>query len=342
MILVTGATGLLGSHLLYELLKSGKQLTAIRRSAKNMPDVLKVFSYYTDKPEELIEQVRWVNADMLNYNDILEHMEGIDEVYHCAALVSFDPGMRIKMIRGNTEGTANIINAALEQKIRKLIHVSSTAALGQSSEGSLSDESMIWSESKSNTGYSISKFKSEMEVWRGIHEGLNAVIVNPSIILGPGFWQHGSSSIFTKIHHGMKFYSYGKTGYVSVWDVVNSMILLMESDISGERYLVSTENLTYKDLFDKVADEFNKARPHIEGTVFMAELAWRLDWIKSKLLGMGEHTFSKERVRSARKVVEYDNSKIKAALNFEFEAIDSVIKKVATYYIRELGNERDI
>jgi nucleoside-diphosphate-sugar epimerase len=332
MVFLTGATGLLGSHLLYQLLKEGKSVLALRRSMKNLPELQKVFSYYTDKPAELLDRVNWINADMLSYDDILEAMEGVKEVYHCAAVVSFDPAERTGMIRSNTLGTANMVNAALENKVRKFVHVSSTSAVGKVPGDKPVNESMVWSESKSNTGYSISKFRSEMEVWRGIQEGLNAVIVNPSIILGPGFWQHGSSSIFTKVDHGMKFYSYGMTGYVSVWDTVNAMMQLMESEISGERFLVSSENLTYKDIFEMVAEALDRPKPSIEGTVFMAELAWRLDWIKSKLFGIGEHTFSKERVRSARNVTKYDNTKIREALGFEFEAIDSVVKKVAQFY----------
>ncbi|MFC2079906.1 NAD-dependent epimerase/dehydratase family protein [Bacteroidota bacterium] len=332
MILLTGATGLLGSHLLYELLKKGKEVTAIRRSERNIPEVIKIFKYYTKEPSELLDKVSWITADMLNYHDILEVMEGIDEVYHCAAIVSFDTAKRGSMIRSNRVGTANLVNAALECKVRKFIHVSSTAAIGKSYNDAPANETMIWSEAQSTTGYSISKFHSEMEVWRGIQEGLNAAIINPSIILGPGFWQTGSSLIVSKVDHGMKFYSYGMTGYVGVWDVVKAMMNLMESSITGERFLVTSENLSYKDIFDKLADQLNKPKPTIEGTVFIAELAWRLDWVKSKIFGIGKHTFSKEGVRTAKNVTTFDNSKIKIALDFEFEPIDDVVKKVVHYY----------
>jgi nucleoside-diphosphate-sugar epimerase len=276
-----------------------------------------------------------VEADMLNYQDMWEAMEGINDVYHCAAIVSFDPAKRREMIKSNTGGTANLVNAAIEHGVRKFVHVSSTAAVGRPVGDDLADESLIWTESKANTGYSISKFRSEMEVWRGMQEGLNAVIVNPSIILGPGFWNHGSSSIFTKIDQGMKFFSYGVTGYVGVWDVVKAMTMLMDSEIEGERFLVTSENLTYKEVFDQVAEALGGKKPTIEGTLFMTELAWRLDWIKSKLLQLGNHTFTKERVRAARNVVRFDNSKIKTALNFEFEPVDEVIKKVAGAYLQQ-------
>jgi dihydroflavonol-4-reductase len=332
MILVTGGTGLLGAHLLYELVRNNKEVRAIRRSEKNIPEVRRVFLYYTKEPDRLLDRIEWVPADMLNYLDVMEAMEGIDQVYHCAAIVSFDPAKRREMIISNTEGTAHLVNAAIEQGVRKFLHVSSTAAVGRPAGDGLADESMIWTESRANTGYSVSKFRSEMEVWRGMQEGLNAVIVNPSIILGPGFWDHGSSSIFTKIDQGMKFFSYGMTGYVGVWDVVRAMTMLMESDRAGERFLVTAENLTYKEVFDRVAEALGKRRPDIEGTRFMTELAWRLDWFKSKLLRLGNHTFTKERVRAARNITRFDNSKILKALGMEFEPIDEVIKKVAGSY----------
>jgi len=332
MILVTGGTGLLGSHLLYDLLKDGKEVTAIRRSIKNIPQLREVFSFYTEKPQEMIDRIRWVEADMLNYHEVLEAMEGIDQVYHCAAIVSFDPSEHAHMIRSNTHGTANMVNAALENKVNKFVHVSSTAAIGKPVDGKLADETMIWTESKNNTGYSISKFQSEMEVWRGIQEGLNAVIVNPSIILGPGFWNQGSSSIFKKIDKGLRFYSEGVTGYVAVWDVVKAMRQLMESDITEERFLVTSENLTYREVFNMVSDELGRKRPDLEGTKFMSELAWRADWVKSKFFRCGEHTFTKERVRAARNVVRFDNTKLKKAMDFEFEPIEEVVKRVARYY----------
>jgi len=332
MILVTGGTGLLGSHLLYDLLKAGKDVTAIRRSGKHMPEVREVFNYYDDDPAALLEKVRWVEADMLNFQDMLEVMDGVSEVYHCAAIVSFDPAQHARMVKSNTDGTANLVNAALESNVRKFLHVSSTAAIGKPVGDKVADETLIWTESKSNTGYSISKFRSEMEVWRGIQEGLKAVIVNPSIILGPGFWDHGSSSIFKKIDNGLKFYSNGVTGYVGVWDVVRIMMQLMESEISEERFLVTAENLTYREVFNKVADELGRKRPAIEGTKFMSELAWRADWLMSKGLRIGEHTFTKERVRAARNIVRYDNAKVRNTLDFEFEPVDNVIKKVVGYY----------
>ena len=333
MIFVTGGTGLLGSHLLFELTRENKPIRALKRPFSNLSEVTRVFGYYTDSHDDLFSKIEWVDGDILNYADMLELLQGIDSVYHCAAMVSFDPTDRNRMIKNNRQGTANIVNAALERDVKKVCHVSSTSAIGQAPDDQLANESMIWAESKSNTGYSISKFKSEMEVWRAIEEGLSAVIVNPSIILGPGFWERGSSSIFSRVDKGLTFYSNGVTGYVGVWDVVKVMIRLMESDITGERFLVTAENLTYKEMLDMVADAMDKKRPAIEATRFMTELIWRLDWFRG-LFSPGERVFTRERIRAARHVARFDNNKVIKTIDFEFEPVKNVIEKVAAYYLK--------
>jgi len=331
MILVTGGTGLLGSHLLYELLKSNQEIKALKRPSSNIEEVKRVFNYYP-KGKALFEKINWVDGDMLNYSDMLEAMEGVDQIYHCAAIVSFEPKMKIKMIASNTNGTANLVNAAIEKKIKKFLHVSSTSAIGKAPDGETANESMVWAEGKTNTGYSISKFRSEMEVWRGVEEGLNAVIVNPSIILGAGYWLRGSSSMFSTMDKGMKYYTHGTTGYVGVWDVVKAMTQLMESNISGERFLVTADNYSYKQIFDLIAEALNKPKPKVEATKLLAEIAWRGDKLKS-IFG-GAHTFTKERVRASRNVRRFDNRKVKEALGIEFEPVEDVIKRVADFYKR--------
>lgn len=331
MILVTGGTGLLGSHLLYKLTAEGKDVMALKRVSSDVSEAKQVFSYYPNG-KALFEDINWVDGDILNYADILELMEDVDEVYHCAAIVSFEPKLKAKMIEQNMKGTAHLVDAALAHGVKKFLHVSSTSAIGKAPEGQQCDETMVWAEGKSNTGYSISKFRSEMEVWRGIEEGLNAVIVNPSIILGPGFWDRGSSSIFSTINKGMRFYTKGITGYVGVWDVVDSMYELMKNGISGERYLLTTENYSYKAVFEMVAEAINKPKPRTEATIFLGELAWRLDWLKG-VFG-GTHTLTKEKIRSSRKVRYFSNAKIKETIGMEFEPIEEVIEKVAGFYIK--------
>ena len=227
MIFVTGGTGLVGAHLLYELTLAGHNVKALKRKTSNLQQVVKTFSYYTQNPDELFARIEWVDGDILDYFAIENLLKGVTEIYHCAAIVSFDPKERKKMISNNVEGTANLVNAAIENGVKKFCHVSSVAALGLVENGAMITEETNWVPSKKVSGYSESKFFSEAEIWRGMEEGLDAVIVNPSIILGPANWDTGSAKMFKTVWDGMKFFTRGITGFIDVKDVVRAMILLM-------------------------------------------------------------------------------------------------------------------
>ena len=265
MIFVTGGTGLVGAHLLFELVKKGKNVKALKRETSNTEQVKKTFSYYTQNAEELFNLIDWVNGDLLDYFSLENLLTGVTEIYHCAALVSFRSKDRKKLIANNVEGTSNLVNAALEKNVPRLCHVSSVAALGQLPNGELVTEETNWVPSKKISGYSESKFFSEAEIWRGIEEGLDAVIVNPSIIFGPANWENGSARMFKTLYNGLKFYTSGVTGFVDVKDVVEIMISLMnESNFErckNQRFLINAENLYYRDVFNQIADSLGKARP---------------------------------------------------------------------------------
>lgn len=335
MIFVTGGTGLLGSHLLFELAGKGEKVRALFRTESRKAEVLKTFGYYSNDPQALFDTIEWVKGDTLDYLSLAQAMKGLSLVYHVAGFVSFSGEDREKMMQVNIQGTANVVNAALEAGIDKLCYVSSIAAVGPSENGDPACEEDQWKPAKDNSAYSVSKYYAEMEVWRGIVEGLNAVIVNPSIILGPGNWGKGSSSIFPAVYNGMKFYSPGVTAYVDVRDVVKSMVLLMNSDISGQRFIVSAENLGYKDLFSMIATNFNKPLPLYKATKFILQAAWRLDWLRSKLF-FGKQFLSKEMARSAVKKVYVSNVKIKEAMGMDFLPLTQTIRDICRIYMNEL------
>lgn len=335
MILVTGGTGLLGSHLLYSLTRDNIPVRALKRSTSDLEAVKKVFSFYTSEPEALFSLIEWVNADILDPVSLYEAFEGINQVYHCAAFVSFDPRDRARLIRNNSEGTANLVNTCIERGIEKLCHVSSTSALGSATPGTEITEDMIWSHDKRTTGYSISKFKSEMEVWRGMEEGLNAVIVNPSIILGPGYWGKGSSSLFSAIYRGMRFYTNGVTGYVGVGDVVYCMRKLMDSNTSSERFTISAENLSYREIFTLIAESMGKNPPRIEATPFLSGIAWRMDALRS-LFGF-KRLITREAVSASQNKNLFSNNKIKQTLGFEFKPVSEVVRETAALFMQDLN-----
>jgi len=332
MIFVTGGTGLIGSHLLYRLTSEGKQVKALKRETSDIQQVLKVFSYYSENPENLFQNVEWVDGDILDYFELEKQLSGIKEIFHCAAIVSFQPKKRKSMIMSNVDGTANLVNAALENGVKKICHVSSVAALGRLPNGNLNNEEINWVPSKKVSGYSESKFFSEAEIWRGIEEGLDAVIINPSIVLGPGKWDSGSPKLFKTVWEGMKFYTKGITGFVDVKDVANAMILLMDETNfetnKNQRFLLNAENRSYQELFNQIADNLNKSRPKYYASNLRLNMAWAASTLYAGLTG----TLSKitrDIVKSANSINKFDGSKITLSIDFKYAPLSKTIQQTA-------------
>ncbi|MEI6190208.1 MAG: NAD-dependent epimerase/dehydratase family protein [Chitinophagia bacterium] len=314
MIFVTGASGLVGSHLIKSLLSQNKQVVALYRNS--IPDF------------EGAEKVTWVLGDILDIGSLEKAMNGADQVYHCAAIVSFAPKDRQKMLKANQEGTANVVNTCLDKKIQKLVYVSSVAALGRIRVDAAIDETMSWTPESSNSIYGQTKYLAEMEVWRGMAEGLQAAIVNPVIILGSGDWTKGSSEIFKSAYDSFPWYTNGVSGFVDVMDVVDAMQLLMDSPISGQRYIISAENVTYQSVFSLIAQAFNKRPPYRRVTPLLTAIVWRLEAIKGMLTGKSP-LLTKETAATAQAVVHFDNSKLlKAFPQFKYRLIPESIKRI--------------
>jgi len=337
MILVTGGTGLVGSHLLLELLRKGERIRAIKRSTSNTENVIRTFSYYIDDPREFFSRIEWVDANMMDYQAISGAMQGVDYVYHCAALVSLNPSDKKRIMKENIEGTANLVNAALEFNIRKFVFVSSIAAIGSSLNAENNTEDMIWRSSRTNSAYSESKFKSEMEVWRGISEGLNAVIINPSIILGPGNWKKGSSSFFWTVWNGMPYFTLGMTGFVDVRDVVMGMTHLMKSDISGERFIVSSQNLSFRDIFAMIAKSLGKKAPHRYASPRFSSVFQKLDALRSRLL-FQPPKLPRESLHAAHTTSRFSNQKIRKSLGIEFIPVESSVNYFGSLFLKDINS----
>jgi nucleoside-diphosphate-sugar epimerase len=341
MIFVTGGTGLVGAHLLYELTLAGKNVKALKRETSNLQQVLKTFSYYSETPKELFDRIEWVNGDILDYFGLEKMLAGVTEIYHSAAIVSFDPKERKRMIANNVEGTANLVNAALENGVKKICHVSSVAALGRLDGQQIITEETNWVPSKKISGYSESKFFSETEIWRGIEEGFDAVIVNPSIILGPANWETGSPKMFKTVWDGMKFYTRGVTGFVDVRDVVKAMILLMDEQnfekTKNQRFLLSSENLSYQNVFCQIADALGKARPKYNATGGLMELVWRLFWVAG-LVTKKSPLISRETAANSNMKRKFNGIKIKKYLDFEYLPISESIIHTAAILKQDLNS----
>ncbi|MGB1042495.1 MAG: NAD-dependent epimerase/dehydratase family protein [Tenacibaculum sp.] len=328
MILVTGGTGLVGSHLLYHLTLKNDAISAIYRTDKKRAHVKKIFSYYTDDIELAFSKINWIKADITDITSLETVFKNITQVYHCAALVSFNPKDYRKMRQVNIEGTANIVNLSIENKVQKFCFVSSIAAVGDAINNKPITEENEWTDNGENNGYSITKYGAEIEVWRGSQEGLDVVIVNPGVILGSGFWQEGSGKLFTQINNGFKFYTEGITGFVGVKDVVKSMIALMSSDIKNERFILVSENKSFKDILFTIADGLNKKRPTIKIGKLATAIFWRADWLLTKLFGKTP-LLTKNSARSSHNISFYSSEKTTNSINFNFTPINSVINDVS-------------
>jgi nucleoside-diphosphate-sugar epimerase len=314
MILVTGGTGLLGTHLILHLHALGLRPRALYRS--HIPDVVK------DKAE-------WVTGDILDVVALEAAMDGIKQVYHVAGFVSFNPKHKATMHKINVEGTANVVNACLDAMVDKLVHVSSVAALGRIRVEGPINEHMSWTEETSNSEYGRTKFLAEMEVWRGISEGLNAAMVNPVIIIGEhGDWTKGSMNIFRNIYKGFKWFTTGSTGFVDADDVAKAMVLLMDSNVSAERFVISAENLPYKSLFDMIADAFDVKRPYTMVTPLISAIVWRLEKIKSLITG-SDPLITKETAKTGMTAATFDNTKwLKAFPSFSYNPLQESVQRI--------------
>ena len=339
MILVTGGTGLVGSHLLYDLITKGKKVRATYRRAHKLESTKHVFSYYSKNWEALYNTIEWIEADITDIPKLQDAFINITHVYHCAAFISFEPDKHRTLRQINIEGTANIVNLCVSHNIKKLCYVSSIAAIGQTNNPEkLITKQTSWNPEGDNSVYAITKYGAELEVWRGSQEGLDVIIVNPGIILGPGFWRSGGSgSLFKQIYKGPNFYTDGGSGYIDVLDVSDIMIQLMESDIKNERYVLVAENLLFKDFNQKTSYALGVSAKQKLVKPWQLNILWRLDWLKHQVLGK-RRQLSKQLAKTITSVTKHDNSKIKTALDFEFTSINESIKKVSELFLKDLKN----
>ncbi|MCW3124771.1 MAG: NAD-dependent epimerase/dehydratase [Bacteroidetes bacterium] len=323
MVLVTGANGLVGSYLVKELIKKGERVRGLRRTSSD----LSLLDGYTG-------QLEWVEGDVRDIFSLEEAMKGITKVYHVAALISMQPHDLDLMLSINAEGTANVVDAALGSGIEKLLYVSSVAAFGRPERAvKMIDENYDVKDSKDNFAYYKSKLYAEREIWRGIAEGLNAVIINPSTILGGGFWNIPPNGLFGHVHSGLPFYTTGVNGFVDVRDVVEIAIRLMDSDISGEKFIVSSENLSFREVMWMAADAMKTRRPYIRSSKMLGEIAWRLEALIN-IFGKPPVLITRDSVALGQNDFYYNNDKVRKALNFTFRPVGDTIAEVAAAYLR--------
>jgi dihydroflavonol-4-reductase len=333
MILVTGSTGLLGSHVVCELLSHDYAVRALYRSEDRKRVTEHVVRYYfPEKAEELLSRIEWFRGDILDLSELEDAMQGCEKVVHCAAMVSFHRRDFWRLFEHNRKGTANVVNTALQTGIQQLIYVSSTAAVGSDSEftDKIRRETNHWNANEKVSGYSLSKYSAEKEVWRGIEEGLSAAIVNPSLLFGPGNWNESSLTIMRTLSEGLRYYTPGGNAAVDVRDVALVIRKLIATNTSGERYLVAGHSMSFRELFERICRQLGVKAPSVEAGPLMVGLAWRLTGIIARFTGK-RPTITKESAESSQRTTVYSNEKVLAAFpDFQFrtfeDTIDNTIK----------------
>ncbi|MDO5978432.1 NAD-dependent epimerase/dehydratase family protein [Flavivirga spongiicola] len=333
MILVTGSTGLVGSHLLYKLVSNNEKVRAIYRTERKLANVKSVFATYTSNYEPLFKEIEWVKADLLDIPALSEAFKHVTYVYHCAAFVSFEPDKYQILRKTNIEGTANIVNLCLSNTISKLCYVSSIATLGRTINNEEITEDTVWNPEDDHNVYAITKYGAEMEVWRATQEGLNVVIVNPGVILGAGIWRYGTGSLFKKAHKGFKYYTSGTIALIAIEDVVSIMIALTKSDIINERFVLVAEHWTYKQFLQTLSKSVHVKPPEKMISSWLLKLAWKLDWLKTKLTGK-RRQLTRHIVISLSTETKYNNKKVKKVLDYKFKSIDETIATIGDLYLK--------
>ena len=331
MILVTGGTGLVGAHLLLHLVENNEPIRAIYRNGKSIQKTKSLFSQY--KKESFFEKIEWVEADIIDIPSLELVFENVEQVYHCAALISFDPKDEDLLRKTNIEGTANIVNFCITKTVKKLCYVSSIAALGdlKENENQISEETE-WNPEFYHSDYAISKYGAEMEIWRGQQEGLKTLIVNPGVIIGSNsmhHWNQGSGKLFEKVSNGFPFYSKGTTGFITVEDVVLIMAKLMKSDLSNQRFILVAQNIVFREVLNAIADVLQVKRPYIHANKLLVNISYRIDWLVSTIFGQ-KRKLDRTTAEASYSKNTYSNEKIIRFINPEFTDVISYIKREYT------------
>lgn len=329
MILLTGGTGLIGSHLLLEFLNRELRVRVLYRNEEKRK---RTINFLTEQGIDLkkTEQIAWVKGDILDIPTLNEAIAGTDKVFHCAALISFDPGDYRKLRKVNIEGTANVVNACIGQGVKQLFYMSSVAALGGTMNGKPISEANEWNPSQDNNVYAITKYGAEMEVWRGTQEGVPCVIFNPGVVLGEGIWENSTEKFFSAVDKGLRYYPGGTSGFVDVKDVVQAIMTASTTNITNERFVLVGENLSYKDLFSGIAAVTGNKAPDKKLSPWILEVLWRLDRFRSAIFG-GPAKLTRANARSASETTLYDNSKAKEVLDLSFTPISHTLERIAKH-----------
>lgn len=332
MILVTGGSGLVGAHILLSLIKqSSIPIRAIYRNSESLKKVKIIFSYYNREVD--FNKIEWVQADILDIFSLDDAFKGITSIIHSAGLVSFDSKDKERLKKVNIEGTANVVNAAIPAGVKKIVFISSVAALGENKRKEAITESDNWEKTETTSTYSISKHYAENEIWRASAEGIQIAILNPSTIIGPGDWSEGSPALFRRIKEGLKYYTSGSNGFVAIDDVAALAIKLLDSKINNERFIANGDNLSFRELFSAIAKSIHVKEPYKNAKKWQGKMVLFVDQIRS-LISNKKAVLTKDSLEAAYSNKQFNNSKSITRLDHHYKSVHEAIKETGSVFLR--------
>ncbi len=331
MIFITGATGMIGAHIAFALTSAGERVRALKRAGASIADTEKIFRFYSANADELLARIEWVNGDVLDIHSLEDALQDVEFVYHSAAIVSFVAKDRDYMLKVNGEGTANLVNCSIAAGVKKFCHVSSVAALGRTIDLKNINEETWWKTDPANSWYAVSKYAGEREVWRATEEGMDVVIVNPAVVIGPGNPARSSNAIFAMAKKGFSWFTTGSGGFVDARDVADACVKLMKSPVINERYILNAQNMTYRVFADEVLKRFGHQPTSREAGPFLLGLLWRMEKLAAWMSGRIPMV-TKESASAAREAASYAGQKITSAIDFRYRAMNSTLDEISVYY----------
>lgn len=334
MIFVSGATGLVGSHLLFELCQTKTKIRATYRDKSRMENVKHVFRYYSDDADMFFEKIEWIPLNLFELEDVIKATKDCSQIYHCAAIVSFNPAKKEETIRLNEQMTKNMIEAALFHSIFDFCHISSIATLGRIPNNGYIDETSKYDKSESHSAYSIGKHKAELLVLDAQNRGLKPLIVKPSVIIGPGWWKEGSGKFYSVINSGLPFYTHGRTGFVDVRDVAKAMVMLMDANIRNTNFLISAQNMSYQDLFTKIALSIQKKPPRIKISAFVSKIVWPFAEFFAAITRK-EPVMNRYTAKSSQSKNEFSGEKLTKTIDFKYRNMDLSISEFGNFFLKD-------
>ena len=325
MLLISGATGFVGRHLVVAFLQSQQSIIALYRTEEKKKET-QLFLERNSLTSFQLSLLQWRQANLNDWESLDVAFKGATKVFHCAALVSLYPGSEDQMMAVNVVGTQQMLHLAQKNNIRWFGYISSIAALGQSSAGNVIDSKSLWNKEELHTAYAYTKQLAELEVWKAMQEGLQAAILNPGVVLGLGHPNSPLEQLLLQAKRKKIPVSPGSTGFVSILDVTQAALKIFEKAAHKKRFILVSENWTYLECFEQLT----KRLPNRSQIKKISESQLRWIYQIERILGLlgRKRKLSLPLINSLCSRSVYDGQDIvKTYKNFQYVSLESELDR---------------